>query len=113
MSASCFRPERPVHASPGQRPGLAVPPIVSSPERAGQPSAPATPAPLCRPFRAGVLSAGSPRALPWADIFRPVGATVSAPVLAGHYGFTAEELAFILNYDLKYRLGRSPEAEEE
>ncbi len=28
------------------------------------------------------------------------------PVLAGHYGFTAEELDFIINYDIKYRLGR-------
>jgi hypothetical protein len=27
-------------------------------------------------------------------------------VLAGHYGFTAAELDFILNYDIKYRLGR-------
>jgi hypothetical protein len=27
-------------------------------------------------------------------------------VLARHYGFTAEELDFILNYDIKYRLGR-------
>lgn len=34
-------------------------------------------------------------------------------VLAGHYGFTAEELDFILNYDIKYRLGRDPENEEE
>ncbi len=34
-------------------------------------------------------------------------------VLAGHYGFTAEELDFILNYDIKYRLGRATEAEEE
>ncbi len=33
-------------------------------------------------------------------------------VLAGHYGFTAEELDFILNYDIKYRLGRSPGEEE-
>lgn len=35
-------------------------------------------------------------------------------VLAGHYGFTAEELDFFLNYDIKYRLGRSTgeEAEE-
>ena len=33
-------------------------------------------------------------------------------VLAGHYGFTAEELDFILNYDIKYRLGRDTEAEE-
>ena len=34
-------------------------------------------------------------------------------VLAGHYGFTAEELDFILNYDIKYRLGRSTESDEE
>ena len=33
--------------------------------------------------------------------------------LAGHYGFTAEELDFILNYDLKYRLGRATEEEAE
>ncbi len=30
-------------------------------------------------------------------------------VLARHYGFTDEELDYILNYDIKYRLG----AEEE
>ena len=34
-------------------------------------------------------------------------------VLAGHYGFTAEELDFILNYDIKYRLGRDTEDEED
>jgi hypothetical protein len=33
--------------------------------------------------------------------------------LAGHYGFTAEELDFILNYDFKHRLGRSTETDEE
>jgi hypothetical protein len=33
--------------------------------------------------------------------------------LAGHYGFTEEELDFILNYDIKYRLGRDTENEEE
>ena len=27
-------------------------------------------------------------------------------VLAGHYGFTEEELDFIINYDIKYRMGR-------
>jgi hypothetical protein len=32
--------------------------------------------------------------------------------LAGHYGFTAEELDFIVNYDIKYRLGRDSEDEE-
>jgi hypothetical protein len=26
-------------------------------------------------------------------------------VLASHYEFTAEELDFIINYDIKYRLG--------
>lgn len=34
-------------------------------------------------------------------------------VLADHYGFTAEELDFIVNYDIKYRLGRNSESEEE
>lgn len=34
-------------------------------------------------------------------------------VLARHYGFTAEELDFIINYDNKYRLGRDPEIGEE
>ena len=34
-------------------------------------------------------------------------------VLAEHYGFTPEELDFILNYDIKYRLGRDTETEDE
>jgi hypothetical protein len=29
--------------------------------------------------------------------------------LAAHYGFTAEELEFIINYDIKYRMGRGAE----
>lgn len=33
-------------------------------------------------------------------------------VLASHYGFTAEELDFIINYDIKYRMGQE-DAEEE
>ena len=28
-------------------------------------------------------------------------------MLAEHYGFTDEELDFIINYDIKYRMGRS------
>ncbi|MBI4455609.1 MAG: hypothetical protein HY644_06900 [Acidobacteria bacterium] len=40
----------------------------------------------------------------------PVG---QLSVLAGHYGFTDEELDFIINYDIKYRMGRESEAEEE
>ncbi len=33
--------------------------------------------------------------------------------LAAHYGFTDEELDFIINYDIKYRMGRDAESEEE
>jgi hypothetical protein len=34
-------------------------------------------------------------------------------VLAKHYGFTDEELDFILNYDIKYRMGKELEGEDE
>lgn len=34
-------------------------------------------------------------------------------MLAQHYGFTDEELDFIINYDIKYRMGRGSTAEEE
>ena len=34
-------------------------------------------------------------------------------VLAQHYGFTNEELDFIINYDIKYRMGRDVEEAEE
>jgi len=34
-------------------------------------------------------------------------------VLAAHYGFTAEESDFIINYDIKYRIGREAEADDE
>ncbi len=30
-------------------------------------------------------------------------------VLAQHYGFTEEELDFIINYDIKYRMGKELE----
>ncbi len=33
-------------------------------------------------------------------------------VLAKHYGFTEEELDFIINYDIKYRMGRDAEGTE-
>ena len=33
-------------------------------------------------------------------------------VLARHYGFTEEELDFIINYDIKYRMGRDSEENE-
>lgn len=34
-------------------------------------------------------------------------------VLAGHYGFTNEELDFIINYDIKYRMGKELENKDE
>ncbi len=30
-------------------------------------------------------------------------------MLAKHYGFTDEELDFIINYDIKYRMGQDTE----
>ncbi len=33
-------------------------------------------------------------------------------VLAVHYGFTDEELDFIINYDIKYRMGDELNSEE-
>jgi hypothetical protein len=33
-------------------------------------------------------------------------------MLASHYGFTAEELDFLINYDIKYRMGREAGEEE-
>ena len=35
------------------------------------------------------------------------------PILARHYGFTDEELDFIINYDIKYRMGQDDEEEED
>jgi hypothetical protein len=32
-------------------------------------------------------------------------------ILTGHYGFTEEELDYIINYDIKYRMGLSGAAE--
>ena len=34
-------------------------------------------------------------------------------VLAKHYGFTEEELDFIINYDIKYRMGSELNGEED
>ena len=33
-------------------------------------------------------------------------------ILAKHYSFTDEELDFIINYDIKYRMGRDAEEED-
>ena len=47
-------------------------------------------------------------------------ATLSKPiidvidcVLARHYGFAEEELDFIINYDIKYRMGRDTQDDDE
>jgi len=34
-------------------------------------------------------------------------------VLARHYGFTDEELDFIVKYDIKYRMGRDSDSGDE
>jgi len=34
-------------------------------------------------------------------------------VLAWHYAFTTAKLDFIINYDIKYRMGRNAEGKEE
>ena len=34
-------------------------------------------------------------------------------VLARHYGFTDEEVDFIINYDIKYRMGRDAGGDDE
>ena len=34
-------------------------------------------------------------------------------VLARHYSFTEEELDFIINYDIKYRMGRDNDGHNE
>lgn len=34
-------------------------------------------------------------------------------VLAKHYGFTDEELDFIINYDIKYLMGKELEGDED
>jgi len=34
-------------------------------------------------------------------------------ILAKHYGFTDEELDFIINYDIKYRMGRDSNEDSE
>lgn len=34
-------------------------------------------------------------------------------LLAAHYGFTDEELDFIINYDIKYRMGRDAATSED
>jgi len=33
-------------------------------------------------------------------------------IMARHYGFTDEELGFIINYDIKYRMGKELDTED-
>ena len=42
---------------------------------------------------------------------KPIGDEIDR-VLAEHYSFTAEELDFIINYDIKYRMGGAEEGED-
>ncbi len=53
---------------------------------------------------------GSHLALCIKRVVRYAGRTVQDPTpplfLAKHYGFTDEELDFIINYDIKYRMGQ-------
>jgi hypothetical protein len=44
----------------------------------------------------------------WPEYSKPVIDEIDS-VLAKHYGFTDEELDFIINYDIKYRMGRESE----
>ncbi len=43
--------------------------------------------------------------------FKPVIEKIDSEIGA-HYGFTEEELDFIINYDIKYRMGRDAGEED-
>lgn len=45
--------------------------------------------------------------------FATVRFTRTDRMLAKHYGFTHEELNFIINYDIKYRMGQESKDEEQ
>jgi hypothetical protein len=45
------------------------------------------------------------------NAFKPIIDEIDR-VMARHYGFTDEELEFIINYDIKYRMGKSSADEE-
>jgi hypothetical protein len=42
----------------------------------------------------------------------PLGGENGDCLLVQHYGFTDEELDFIINYDIKYRMGRDSGSDE-
>ena len=42
----------------------------------------------------------------------PIAINKIDKALAKHYGFTEEELDFIINYDIKYRMGGELEGED-
>lgn len=46
------------------------------------------------------------------DLFSGNGNEIDK-VLTEHYGFTEEELDFIINYDIKYRMGKELEEDKE
>ncbi|MGB8346567.1 MAG: DNA methyltransferase [Ktedonobacteraceae bacterium] len=74
--------------------------VLSINEHAGEKSIPAE---VKSKFRPNVIDENGQQAL-FDEIDR---------VLARHYGFTDEELDFIINYDIKYRMGRGDENGEE
>jgi hypothetical protein len=45
----------------------------------------------------------------WSRLSKPIIDEIDR-ILAQHYGFTEEELDFIINYDIKYRMGRDSES---
>ena len=48
----------------------------------------------------------------WPSVSKPILDEIDH-LLARHYGFTEEELDFIINYDIKYRMSRDAEGEDE
>ena len=44
---------------------------------------------------------------------RPLIFDINDHILTDHYGFTEEELDFIINYDIKYRMGQGLEEDDE
>jgi hypothetical protein len=63
---------------------------------------------LCHPFGVSKSLRGE-QGLRFAQyppgVYHPVGVKWDSRYGSQHYGFTEEELDFIINYDIKYRMG--------
>ena len=78
---------------------------------------------LCTNCKADLYTVSQPQANKYSEHLPPrqVGGMSRSPIIGEistllalhYYGFTAEELDFIPNYDIKYRLGRSTETDDE